>query len=66
MKRATFLPQLYALLFGLLLFLSGCTSQRVEPSPSLEVSVRTPTTILEQGRSFNVHVQLKNTSQGDA
>ena len=66
MKRASFLPQLYALLFGLLLFLSGCASQRIEPSPSLEVSVQAPTAILEQGRSFNVHVQLKNTSQGDA
>jgi len=63
MKRASFLPQLYALLFGLLLFLSGCASQRIEPSPSLEVSVQAPTAILEQGRSFNVHVQLKNISQ---
>lgn len=54
MKRATFLPQLYALrLFRIAIVSKRLHKQRVEPSPSLEVSVRTPTTILEQGRSFN-------------
>jgi len=66
MKRASFLPQLYALLIGLSLFLGGCASQRVEPSPSLEVTLQAPTALIEQGRSFNVTLQLKNVSQGDA
>jgi len=66
MKRAKLLPQLYALLIGLSLFLSGCASQRVEPEVALEVSVKAPTAMIEQGRSFNVTLQLNNSSQREA
>ena len=63
MKHAKLLPQLYALLIGLTLFLSGCANQRVEPEVALEVSVKAPSALIEQGRSFNVTLQLHNTSQ---
>ena len=66
MKRAKLLSQLFALLIGLSLFLSGCANQRVEPEVALEVSVRGPTALIEQGRSFNVTLQLNNSSQREA
>ena len=66
MKRAKLLPQLYTLLIGLSLFLSGCASHRVEPGVALEVSVSAPTANLEQGRSFNFVLELKNISQHEA
>jgi hypothetical protein len=46
----------------LLLLLAGCAGQPGQ-IPAIEVSVQEPTAVLEQGRSFNVHVQLRNTSQ---
>jgi len=66
MKRAKLLSQLYALLIGLSLFLNGCASQRVEPEVALEVSVKAPTAMIEQGRNFNVTLQLNNCSQREA
>ena len=66
MKRAKLLSQLFALLIGLSLFLSGCASQRVEPEVALEVSVKAPSALIEQGRSFNITLQIHNTSQREA
>jgi hypothetical protein len=49
----------------LLLLLAGCAGQPKQ-ALVLEVSVSAPTAILEQGRSFNFVLELKNISQHEA
>ena len=49
----------------LLLLLAGCAGQPKQ-ALVLEVSVSAPTAVLEQGRSFNFVLELKNISQHEA